>query len=240
MQTKRFLFIMILATFSGCFTDKKADEDIIVIDEKTSEANQIAYALGVQYTKGLTELQLTKSQQKHFIKGIADHFGQSTQLPNNTIQALAHKVDAIRDQKRQESSLQEFKSGQIQSEKILIEEQGFQKLDNGIIYKVIKAGDVISNIATTSFIGMKYESSKLNGDIYESTLTGNPRNLPFKGIFKAWQEAFRIAGAEGEIIIIAPPKFTYGNNGAMPYVKPGEWLKFRIQFYKYYETNPRG
>ena len=227
-----------MTSFTGCFNNKENTEEIKVSD--TNESNKIAYALGNQYAKGLSDLDFNKDQQQYFAKGISDYFNQKNQLTNNDVQVLAQKVDQIRIQKRKSVAIDEREAGVKTSEKILSSDPDFKKLENGIIYKIIKKGKIIQEPAARSFIGMKYESSKLNGDVYESTFSGNPRNLPLRGIFKAWQIAFKVAGAGGEVVIISPPEFTYGDNGAMPYVKPGEYLKFKIQFYEYFETNPKG
>lgn len=239
MCSKYFLFLLLLTSFTGCFGEKDKVTEL-KIDEQTKEGYKMAYALGNQYAKGLSDLAFEKTQQEYFVKGVTDYFSKKSQLTNNDVQVLAQKVDQIRIEMRKGVASSERKAGAEKSEKILASDPEFIKLESGIVYKILKQGQTIPNPTAGSFVGMKYESSRLNGDIYESTMSGNPRNLPLRGIFKAWQKAFELAGAGGEIILISPPEFTYGNNGAMPYVKPGEYLKFKIQFYKYFDTNPKG
>ena len=85
---------------------------------------------------------------------------------------------------------------------------------------------------------MHFDSFHLDEKQYETTVGGNPRLMPLNGIFKAWSEAFWLAGQGGEIEVIAPPDLTYGDNGASPYIAPGEYLKFKLKFTKYHSKKP--
>ena len=238
MKQGIFAFFVVLATIVGC-SGEKDDSAKTKVSEKSSEKNRIAYSLGVQYAKGLSDLSFDKTDQEFFLRGMRDHFNQEIQIDNNDIQVFAKKSDDIRQENRKMTASSEREKGSKFVEQLTQNSPEYRTHPSGLIYNVIKMGEVVQNPKEKSFIGMNYESAHLNDEVYESTLTGNPRSLPLKGIFKAWQIAFSIVGANGEIEIIAPPELTYGNTGALPYVAPGEYLKFTIKFGDYFDSNPK-
>lgn len=226
----------ILALILGCFGDNKKKE--LKMTSETKDTQKTAYSLGVQYAKGLGELKFDEKDQKYFLKGLEDSFNSAIQLDNNDVQVYAKMADKVRQKNREDSASSESKSGSAALTKIMEEDPEINLHSSGMAYKILEQGDLIKNPKTGAFIGLSYESSHLNDEVYESTLTGNPRVLPLKGVFKAWQIAFAIAGAGGKIEIISPPDLTYGNNGALPYIQPGEYLKFKLNFSKYYDSKP--
>ena len=231
------VFIMMATSFMSCNNNKSVKKSL-TLNKETREIDKTAYSLGVQYAKGMKNIEFDEKSKKHFIQGLKDYFKNKTQLDNNDVQVFAKKIDQILAQKRKEIAKSEIEFGTEFTKKLLLEDPTYQKSKSGLIYKIIKPGNSPKTISVNSFIGMHYQSFHLNGKQYETTKSGNVRNLPYKGIFSAWQEAFRLAGTNSEIEIIAPPELTYGNNGAQPYIKAGEFLKFRIQFFDYYKTKP--
>jgi FKBP-type peptidyl-prolyl cis-trans isomerase len=192
----------------------------------------------MQYAKGAGELDFDEKAQKHLLTGLKDSLAGTSQISNNDAQVYAQKVDKIRFTKRETTASSEKEKGSKLVEQLLINDSEYKKTDTGLVYKVIKEGEKPPRISSTSFVEMHYDSFHIDDKMYESTQNGDIRVLPYKGIFKAWQEAFRLTGVNGEIEIIAPPELTYGNNGAQPYILPGEYLKFKIKFFKFHKTKP--
>lgn len=234
----RILVLLVIASSFVSCNNKKSVKKTLTLNKETRSIDKTAYALGVQYAKGMKDINFDKNSKKHFIQGLQDYFQNKAQLDNNDVQVYAKKIDKILIQKRKEMSKSEIVIGEKFTKKLLAENLDFKRTKSGLIFRVLKKGITPDKIAQSSFLEMHYESSHLNDKQYESTKSGNKRNLPYKGIFPAWQEAFRLAGTDSEIEIIAPPHLTYGNNGAQPYIKAGEFLKFKIQFFKYYKNKP--
>lgn len=236
MKLRLMTIFTVSTLIVGCFGEKIAQE--LKITNDSSDDAKTAYSLGVQYAKGLSDLNLDKNNQALFIKGIQDHFSNKIQLNNNDIQVYAKKADNTRQENRSKQTIDQKEIGKKALKQMIQANPEIIISDSGLAYQIIEMGKVIPNPKSSAFIGLNYESSHLDGKVYESTLNGNPRQLPLRGIFKAWQEAFKIVGTGGKVMIISPPELTYGNNGALPYVEPGEYLKFNLNFSDYSEAKP--
>lgn len=238
MRRQILAIFTIFTVILGCSGNDGSSE--IKIDSKTPAKQLTAYSLGVQYAKGMGDLNLDQKAQAHFLKGVQDSFQNTVQLDNNDIQVHAKKADSTRQENRTKQAASEREKGQLALKELMAQDSDIELHSSGLAYKIIEQGSFIENPKSSAFVGLSYESSHLDGKVYESTLNGNPRLLPLRGVFKAWQIAFELAGAGGKIMIISPPELTYGNNGALPYVAPGEYLKFNLNFSKYYGTKPEG
>jgi FKBP-type peptidyl-prolyl cis-trans isomerase len=227
------LMALLLMSF-GCSKKSK----VIKITKDSKEIEKIAYALGVQYGKSLTTLELDKKVQKFVALGLVDYQNGKVTISNNDIQYLAKKADGILAIKRSESAKSEKIKGTAFVENLIKEDTTYQQTDSGLVFKVIKSGKIVIKLSDAPFVTMHFESYHLDGKQFESTKDGNARLMPLKGVFSAWTEAFSIVGEGGEIEIISPPSLTYGDNGAKPYIEPGEYLKFKLTFDKYYSNKP--
>ncbi len=195
------------------------------------EIDKTAYAIGTKYARAISELGMDKQSQQFFVEGIEDHFEGKIDFSEEEINIYALRVDDIIAYKRAEISKDEKSKGEEFVKALMERDSKFQKTESGLVYKIYKEGKK-TRITDKTFVELSYRSFHLNGDRYEGTPKGEPREMPFKGILKAWQEAFKIAGANSSIIIYAPPSLTYGDAGAAPYIKPGEYLKYQIKFYE--------
>lgn len=233
---KAILLLCSTFLFASCFNAEKK----LSLDKDSKQKDKIIYSLGAQYAKSIEQLDLDKNGREYLLLGISDYFDQKLKLNNSDIQHLSKKIDGILAQKRQKIALIEKSKGEKYVKALLSENSSYQITDSGLVYKVIKQGRIVQLKTAKPFVSMHFESYHLeNNKQYESTKNGNPRLMPLRGIFKAWREAFGIAGVGGQIEVIAPPKLTYGDNGAKPYIEPGEYLKFNLTFTEFFSKQPQ-
>ncbi len=218
-----------LLLFIAC--NKLTDPEVSDVDFKPKkEIDKTAYAIGTKYARAIQELGMDDQSNKFFIKGIEDYFNGEVDFSDEEINIYALRVDDIIAYKRAESAKDEKTKGEQFVEALMARDPKFLRSKSGLVYKVFKKGQKV-NITDKTFIKLSYRSFHLDGKKYEGTPKGEPREMPYLGILKAWQEAFKIAGANSSVIIYAPPSLTYGDTGAAPYIKPGEYLKYQIRFY---------
>ena len=233
---KSLLLLLILLTLGSCFNSGK--KKIPELNKNSKEIDKIAYSLGVQYAKSITALDFDKNSIEYLTRGIRDYQTGKLKISKNNTQHLAKKVDAIFSQKRAESAKTEKEKGILFVEELLKNETEWKQLSSGLVYNIIKKGKTIKIKTSNPYVDMHYDSFHIDGKKYESTSSGNPKTMPLNGIFKAWSEAFSLVGVGGEIEVIAPSDLTYGDNGARPYIVPGEYLKFNLKFINYYSKKP--
>ncbi|MCB9094940.1 MAG: FKBP-type peptidyl-prolyl cis-trans isomerase [Halobacteriovoraceae bacterium] len=230
-------FLSISGLLLGC---QKEIEQNSSIENQASEERPIdlsSYSLGVQYARDLDDLNLDQQSKNQFIQGVKDTFQNKVKLTNEWIIHYSMETDKIRSQNKKLISHSKKAEGERFIEELLRSDSSYKKTESGLVYKIVKQGRKISEIKRSTFINMSYRSFHLDGQKYEQTIIKTPRKLPLVGILKAWQEAFNLAGEDGAIIIIAPPQLTYGDDGAKPYIEPGEYLKFQIRFYNIEEDS---
>jgi FKBP-type peptidyl-prolyl cis-trans isomerase FklB len=234
-ETLKALLLLSALALTSCNSKKAAlatEKSFNFSDEKSRDIDKIAYSLGMQYAQSMRGFGLDSSSQDIFIQGLANGFKTEKKLDPEMV-LWAKKIDKILMAKREKVASKKREEGALAIKKLLEEDASYNVSDSGLIYKITKMGKIINIIDPEAFVEMRYVSKYLNDKVYESTMTGNPRKLPLRGIFKAWTEAFSICGYGCEIEVIAPPALTYGNNGALPYIQPGEYLKYNLIFIKY-------
>ena len=229
------LFIISFVLLCACTNQSETHKHFNIQDSNAKEIHKIAYSLGRQYAVSMREFNFDNESMHIFIQGLKE--GHSTdELPSQEMVQYAKKIDKTVQQSRTEKAQEKKSEGEKFVTDLLASDSGpdYKKSASGLIYKILKDGEQVTNITPTAFFSLRYESRKLDDSVYESTLTGSPRKLPIKGVFKAWQEAFGLCGKGCEIEIIAPPSLTYGNNGAFPKIAPGEYLKYKLFFIDYF------
>lgn len=221
----------ILAT--ACFNSQKPSDKLFSYeDEKIREIDKIAFALGEKYASNIQHYQFDKKTQEYFVEGFQKSMKNKGKIDDKTT-FYTQKIDQIAQENRSKVAIEKKSEGKDFIEKLMKEDPDFRQTESGLVYKIIKKGSLVK-FSQKSFVDMRFESSYLDGKIYESAVDGNPLKLPLKGIFPAWVEAFSLCGVGCEIEIYAPSDLTYGDNGALPYIKPGETLRYKLYFIKFY------
>jgi FKBP-type peptidyl-prolyl cis-trans isomerase len=243
-MNKIFLLVsLLLLTLASCNSDvakkikKVTKKEVDLSNPELDQALKISYSLGYKYAESTKELELTSEQQEYMIKGVQKYFKEKNKQTPSDISRYSREVDKIVQEKRKLKFTENSEKGKIFSETI-IKENGFLQTKSGLIYKIIKAGTTYPNLIKTPYVQMNYTAHKIDDTIFETTMAGNPRIINQKGLLKAWKEAIKLAGHNSSIEVIAPPSLTYGENGALPRVEPGEYIVYKINFFKTFKKHP--
>ncbi len=108
-------------------------------------------------------------------------------------------------------------------------EEGAQKTADGIVYKVLQAGE--GAIPTTkNTVRVHYEGSDINGKVFDSSYERNePTEFGVTQVIKGWTEVLCMmpVGSKWEVYI--PSELAYGKQGAGNDIYPNSALKFIIE-----------
>ena len=108
------------------------------------------------------------------------------------------------------------------------QEEGAQKTQNDIVYKVLRQGDgAVPN--RTSTVRVHYEGSDINNNVFDSSYKrGEPTEFGVTQVIKGWTEVLCMmpVGSKWEVYI--PARLAYGKNGTGS-IKPNSALKFIIE-----------
>ncbi|MEC7275240.1 MAG: FKBP-type peptidyl-prolyl cis-trans isomerase [Bdellovibrionota bacterium] len=111
-------------------------------------------------------------------------------------------------------------------------EEGAQKTESGLVYKVLKEGTGAMPKATDT-VEVHYEGKLINGEIFDSSLQrGKPVTFPLNQVIKGWTEGVQKVKEGGKIKLVIPSDLAYGTNGAPPKIPGGATLVFEVELLK--------
>ena len=223
---KKLLLFVLLMT--GC---QKEEPKKLKILKTSTDMNKIAYSLGSQYGSSIKALGMSEKDVKFLIRGLEDRLINKQQMGQSEINFYLKEVQNLVKKNREASVTDTKIVGVKWVENILNSDDGYTKTKSGLVYKVVNLG-TIEKVKDTEKIAIRYHSFDSDGSVINSMEGRNPLNLVYGRIFKAWKEAYLISGTNSVIEVIAPPELTYGSDGALPKIKPGQYIKYKLEFFK--------
>ena len=112
-------------------------------------------------------------------------------------------------------------------------EDGVVKLESGLMYKVLKAGDGEFHPTKDSPCDCHYAGTLINGEEFDSSYKrGKPTTFAPKQVIKGWTEAMQlmVEGDKWEMYI--PSELAYGDRGAGGKIPGGAALVFQMEIIK--------
>ena len=134
---------------------------------------------------------------------------------------------------------------------------GVQKSDSGLLYKVVKEGDMSrSAIDDRDEVTVHYTGRDRMGEVFDSSLFENmpkerqemlrqyqpdrfdekgniienePVTFPLNRVIKGWTEGMKLVGPGGKIILYIPAELAYGQRGAGRDIGPNAALEFEVE-----------
>ena len=109
------------------------------------------------------------------------------------------------------------------------QQEGMQKTQSGIIYKVLQQGEGAVPTAENT-VRVHYEGSDINGKVFDSSYKRDePTEFGVTQVIKGWTGVLCMmpVGSKWEVYI--PAELAYGKNGAGSDIYPNSALKFIIE-----------
>lgn len=105
----------------------------------------------------------------------------------------------------------------------------FQKMDNGVLYKVMVEGNGALPLGT-DVVKVNYEGTNMDGEVFDSSYErGTPAEFPLNRVIKGWTETIKTMPVGSTWIVVIPPGLAYGERGSPPKIGPNEALTFKIE-----------
>lgn len=225
-RCRNLLYALVIATFSIFPALANAQTEL------DTQEKQFSYALGIQFGMQIVS-QLQNSDlplsSEALALGISDILNQNEmKLTDEQIQEVMTAVQKEvqdRDTAMREAAAQQgddFRANYAN-------EDGVESTANGVLYKVITAGDGATP-TLDSTVTVHYRGTLVDGSEFDSSYRRNePTSFPLGSIIPGWQEVLQImkVGSKWEVVI--PPQLAYGENGAPPAIPPNATLVFEIE-----------
>ena len=222
MKIINFLVIGLFFMGLAC-TDMNGQVEI-----KTKQ-DSLAYAIGLQWGKNLKtdDLILNTTVIK---QGIEDSFKDAAKLSDEQIQAILTGLQQELQDKRMKAQ-QEAGAGNLKKGEAFLAQnktkEGVKTTPSGLQYKVIKAGDGKSPVATDK-VKVHYHGTLIDGKVFDSSVQrGDPITFPLNGVIPGWTEGLQLMKEGGKVRFFIPSGLAYGAQGSGA-IGPNEVLIFDV------------
>ena len=106
--------------------------------------------------------------------------------------------------------------------------KGVTKLPDGLMYRVIKAGDGPKAQKDNDVVTVYYKGSLINGKVFDQTRPEEPAQFPVGGVIPGWIEALKLMKTGDTWELAIPADLGYGADGAGDAIPPDQTLIFTV------------
>jgi len=116
---------------------------------------------------------------------------------------------------------------------------GVTKTADGLLYRVIKAGNGKTPLKTDDDVTVLYKGQLINGEVFDQTTPADPANpdsgprtFPAGMLIPGWVEALSKMKEGDQWEIVTPYQLAYGEEGHPPAIPPKATLVFQMSLLK--------
>ncbi|HWY60772.1 MAG TPA: FKBP-type peptidyl-prolyl cis-trans isomerase [Rhizomicrobium sp.] len=105
---------------------------------------------------------------------------------------------------------------------------GVTKTDDGLEYRVIKAGTGKAPQSGADMVTVKYKGALINGKVFDQTAVGKTATFPAGALIPGWVEALSLMKEGDEWELALPSDLGYGQEGAGKDIPGNQTLVFQM------------
>jgi FKBP-type peptidyl-prolyl cis-trans isomerase FklB len=109
---------------------------------------------------------------------------------------------------------------------------GVTKLPDGLMYRVIKAGNGPQVQKNSDWVTVYYKGTLINGKVFDQTKPEEPIQFQAGGLIPGWVEALKIMKTGDTWEIVVPADLGYGADGSGDTIPPDQTLIFTMALAK--------
>jgi FKBP-type peptidyl-prolyl cis-trans isomerase FkpA/FKBP-type peptidyl-prolyl cis-trans isomerase FklB len=115
-------------------------------------------------------------------------------------------------------------------------EEGVQKTESGILYRIDREGDGAYPTQDSAVVEVHYEGTLSDGTVFDSSYErGETISFALNQVIKGWTEGMKLINEGGQITLWIPAELAYGTADRGT-IKPNSALKFKVELFKVTET----
>ena len=229
----------------------KADTTAVFqVFETAEECEELSYAFGTDIGTNVRKSNFP-IQYYWLLKGFQDAYEGSTELTQEAVMSfLQHYFMVTRPTEAAERSAKWIEK----------KAKGFgaKQTESGLVYKVVKAGDMEKaaksdeDVVKVHYVGKLQDGTVFDASRFENRSKeqqemirlqqpslfdekGNlleedePIEFPLNRVIKGWTEGMKLVGPGGKIKLYIPADLAYGRRGAGQLIGPNEALEFEVE-----------
>ncbi|HEY0265158.1 MAG TPA: FKBP-type peptidyl-prolyl cis-trans isomerase [Rhizomicrobium sp.] len=105
---------------------------------------------------------------------------------------------------------------------------GVTKLPDGLMYRVIKAGNGPAVQRDQDVVTVYYKGALITGKVFDQTKPEEPAQFPAGGLIPGWVEALKLMKTGDTWELVIPAELGYGSDGAGDAIPPDQVLVFTM------------
>ncbi|WP_027859512.1 FKBP-type peptidyl-prolyl cis-trans isomerase [Marinobacterium jannaschii] len=189
-----------------------------------------SYGIGRQMGDQLAQNSFEGIDVTAIAAGISDSLnGDALRIEVSEIQEAFNVIN----QRLREKQEAEAKEASAEGEKFLSEiaqREGVIKLESGLQYEVIEAGEEGDKPSADSKVRVHYHGTFIDGNTFDSSYDrGQPAEFPVGGVIAGWTEALQLMTKGAKWKLYIPYELAYGAQGSPGGIPPYSTLVFDVE-----------
>lgn len=171
------------------------------------------------------QLQLTDDEMKSLLQGLWDNYkGNKERVAVADYRMKVQEVLEARFKKAIEGN----KDKGAKYIENFLKEDGVQKTESGLAYKILKAGEG-DKPSAEDIVKVHYTGTLIDGTVFDSSReSGKELEIPLNRVIKGWTEGLQLIAPGGQIKLVIPSDLGYGAAGAGT-IPPESTLVFDVE-----------
>jgi FKBP-type peptidyl-prolyl cis-trans isomerase FkpA len=215
------LFAIVLV---GCKGEQKAklEND----DQKT------LYSLGFLQGGNLSNMEWKDAEKAALVQGFKDALNKKEAAVK--VEDFRRNIPTLMRDKVKKAAEKVKADGKAYLDKFA-KEEGAQKTESGLAYKITKEGTGAMPKETDT-VKVHYHGTLVDGTVFDSSVDrGQPISFPLNRVIKGWTEGLQKVKQGGKIKLVIPSDLAYGDGGNRK-IPGGSTLIFDVELI---EINPK-
>lgn len=199
------------------------------------QIDSASYLMGVNIGSFLKGNDFGEVDYNLFIKGIKDFVNAKGDMRDSTFndqfkispEKMNEVLDPFLQKRRAYRTALNGEKGAQYIEKFL-QEEGAQKTESGIAYKIIEPGTGKKAVSDKDTVWVDYKGTQLDGTVFDKN-----ENISFSlnQVIPGWKEGMKLVGEGGKIQLVIPAELAYGEYGTRG-IEPNSTLCFDVTLHK--------
>lgn len=191
----------------------------------------ISYAIGVTTARNLTKDGVVVDPALA-VKGMQDvQAGKGLLMTEAEIRTVMAGLVAEMRQKMAANRKEAEETNRKQGDEFratFAKQADAKSLPNGVIYKVVKAGDG-AKPAEDDNVVVKYRGTLTSGAQFDASPEGQPVTLKLAQLITGWKDTLKLMPSGSRWTVVVPPQLAYQQRGAGNDIGPNETLVIDVE-----------
>lgn len=178
-----------------------------------------------------------------FVKGLQDSWAGNAVMGFDEVQNFLRDYITVKIPAENKAESEKWLAG-------IEKKSGVKKTESGLLYKIVKEGDVNVKPAAEDVVKVHYKGTTRKGVVFDASKfedmpeerqemmkrqmpdsykNDEPIEFPLNRVIKGWTEGMQLVGKGGKIMLWIPSELAYGERGAGANIGPNEALCFEVE-----------